>query len=144
MKKNNVLPYDGETILIHDNSADFDWAALTRMLIGTIPWQVETAQLFGRELVVPRGLVTPRIATAASFIGRLRCRKSLSGCASVRKCCRVHHSMPCCSTCIGPVATALGGTATMKLALESAQLSRAYPSGERGDFNSDIDGLRKQ
>ena len=54
MKKNNVLPYDGETILIHDNSADFDWAALTRMLIGTIPWQVETAQLFGRELVVPR------------------------------------------------------------------------------------------
>ena len=54
MKKNSVLPYDGETILIHDNSADFDWAALTRMLIGTIPWHVETAQLFGRELVVPR------------------------------------------------------------------------------------------
>jgi hypothetical protein len=52
--KNNVLPYDGETILIQDNSADFDWAALTRMLIGTIPWQAETAQLFGRELVVPR------------------------------------------------------------------------------------------
>jgi alkylated DNA repair dioxygenase AlkB len=54
MKKNSVLPYDGETILIHDNSGDLDWAALTRMLIGTIPWQVETAQLFGRELVVPR------------------------------------------------------------------------------------------
>ena len=67
MKKNNVLPYDGKTILIHDNSADFDWAALTRMLIGTIPWQTETAQLFGRELAVP--CLT---AWAVSFIGRLR------------------------------------------------------------------------
>jgi hypothetical protein len=70
MKKNSVLPYDGETILIHDNSADFDWAALTRMLIGTIPWQVETAQLFGRELVVPR--LTPWFGDAAySYSGIL-------------------------------------------------------------------------
>jgi alkylated DNA repair dioxygenase AlkB len=54
MKENNVLPYDGEAILFHDNSADFDWAAVTGTLIDTIPWRAETAQLFGRELAVPR------------------------------------------------------------------------------------------
>ena len=54
MKENNVLPYDGEAILFYDNSADFDWAAVTGTLIDTIPWRAETAQLFGRELAVPR------------------------------------------------------------------------------------------
>jgi alkylated DNA repair dioxygenase AlkB len=54
MKENNVLPYDGEAILFHDNSADFEWAAVTGTLIDTIPWRAETAQLFGRELAVPR------------------------------------------------------------------------------------------
>jgi alkylated DNA repair dioxygenase AlkB len=50
----NLLPYDGEAILIHDSSDDFDRAAVTRTLIGTMPWQVETARIFGRELAVPR------------------------------------------------------------------------------------------
>jgi alkylated DNA repair dioxygenase AlkB len=54
MKENNLLPYDGEAILIHDSSDDFDRAAVTRTLIGTMPWQVETARIFGRELAVPR------------------------------------------------------------------------------------------
>ena len=54
MKENNVLPYDGEAILFHDNSSDFDWATVTGTLIDTIPWQAGTAQLFGRELAVPR------------------------------------------------------------------------------------------
>jgi alkylated DNA repair dioxygenase AlkB len=53
-KANNILPYDGEAVLIPDSSAEFDWAAITRTLVGTIPWQVETARLFGRELAVPR------------------------------------------------------------------------------------------
>jgi hypothetical protein len=30
--------------LIDDHGAGFDWPAITRMLIDTIPWQVETAQ----------------------------------------------------------------------------------------------------
>jgi alkylated DNA repair dioxygenase AlkB len=54
LKENNLLPHDGEAILIHDNSTDFDWVAVTRTLIGTMPWQVETARIFGRELAVPR------------------------------------------------------------------------------------------
>jgi alkylated DNA repair dioxygenase AlkB len=54
MKENNLLPYDGEAILIYDSSDDFDRAAVTRTLIGTMPWQVETARIFGRELAVPR------------------------------------------------------------------------------------------
>jgi len=54
MKEKNVLPYDGDAALIRDISADHDWAAVTRTLIEDIPWRVETARLFGREMVVPR------------------------------------------------------------------------------------------
>jgi alkylated DNA repair dioxygenase AlkB len=54
MKEKNVLPYDGDAALIRDISADLDWAAVTRTLIEDIPWRVETARLFGREMVVPR------------------------------------------------------------------------------------------
>jgi alkylated DNA repair dioxygenase AlkB len=50
----NILPYDGEAMLIPDNIAEFDWAGIARTLIDTMPWQVETARLFGRELAVPR------------------------------------------------------------------------------------------
>jgi alkylated DNA repair dioxygenase AlkB len=50
----NILPYDGEAMLIPDSSANFDWAGVSRTLIATMPWQVETARLFGRELAVPR------------------------------------------------------------------------------------------
>jgi len=38
MTQSNVLPYDGEAILI-DDAAEFDWPAITRELIDTIPWQ---------------------------------------------------------------------------------------------------------
>lgn len=54
MTANNILPYDGEAILIDDDSAGYDWPAITRMLIDTLPWRVETARLFGRERTVPR------------------------------------------------------------------------------------------
>jgi alkylated DNA repair dioxygenase AlkB len=54
MTENNILPYDGQAILIDDHGAAFDWPAITRTLIGTIPWQVETARIFGREMPIPR------------------------------------------------------------------------------------------
>jgi len=54
MKQDNILPYDGEAVLIDDTGSDFDWPALTSTLIATMPWQVETARLFGREMPVPR------------------------------------------------------------------------------------------
>ena len=54
MTQSNVLPYDGEAILINDDSEGFDWPAITRTLIDTIPWQAETARIFGREMPVPR------------------------------------------------------------------------------------------
>ena len=40
MTESNILPYDGEAILIDDHGAVFDWPAITRTLIDTIPWQV--------------------------------------------------------------------------------------------------------
>jgi hypothetical protein len=46
MPERNILPYDGQAILIDDHGADFDWPAITRTLIDTIPWQVETARIF--------------------------------------------------------------------------------------------------
>ena len=54
MTENNILPYDGQAILIDDHGAGFDWPAITRTPIGTIPWQFETARIFGREMPIPR------------------------------------------------------------------------------------------
>jgi hypothetical protein len=67
------LSYGGQAILIDDHSAEFDWPAITRTLIDTIPWQVETARIFGREMPIPRMTacsVTVLIPTAASFINQ--------------------------------------------------------------------------
>ena len=41
MTESNILPYDGQAILIDDHGAEFDWPAITRTLIDTISWQVE-------------------------------------------------------------------------------------------------------
>ena len=54
MKEDNILPYEGEAVLIDDSDSDFDWPAVTRTLIETMPWQVEMARIFGREMPVPR------------------------------------------------------------------------------------------
>src|ERR1700730_11620490 len=54
MTESNILPYDGQAILIDDYCAEFDWPTITRTLIDTIPWQVETARIFGREMPIPR------------------------------------------------------------------------------------------
>src|ERR1700752_310139 len=54
MSARNILPYDGDAILIDDNGPEFDWPAITRTLIDTIPWQAETARIFGREMPIPR------------------------------------------------------------------------------------------
>ncbi len=54
MKEDNILPYEGEAVLLDDSNSDFDWPAVTRALIETMPWQVETSRMFGREMPVPR------------------------------------------------------------------------------------------
>ena len=54
MTDRNILPYDGKAILIDDNGIEFDWPAITRTLIDTISWQVETARIFGRDMPIPR------------------------------------------------------------------------------------------
>jgi alkylated DNA repair dioxygenase AlkB len=54
MKEDNILPYEGEAVLLDDSGSDFDWPAVTRTLIETMPWQVEMARIFGREMPVPR------------------------------------------------------------------------------------------
>jgi len=54
MIASNILPYDGQAILIHDNCPEFDWPTVTQTLTETIPWQTETARLFGRAMPLPR------------------------------------------------------------------------------------------
>jgi hypothetical protein len=54
MTASSILPYDGQATLNEDHGAEFDWPAITRTLIDTIPWQVETARIFGREMPIPR------------------------------------------------------------------------------------------
>jgi hypothetical protein len=51
MKEHNILLYDGHAVLIDDSVTDFDWPAITQ---ATMPWRIETAQMFGREMPVPR------------------------------------------------------------------------------------------
>lgn len=50
----NILPFDGEAVLIDDFRSDMDWPAITQSLLATIPWKTETAKLFGRQFPVPR------------------------------------------------------------------------------------------
>jgi alkylated DNA repair dioxygenase AlkB len=54
MDDRNLLTYDGEAVLIQERGGDRDWLAITRLLIDTMPWRVEKARLFGRELPVRR------------------------------------------------------------------------------------------
>jgi alkylated DNA repair dioxygenase AlkB len=54
MNQRNLLPYDGHAYLIGDTSGAFDWPKVTACLAETMPWRVETARLFGREMPVPR------------------------------------------------------------------------------------------
>jgi alkylated DNA repair dioxygenase AlkB len=92
MTESNILPYDGEAILIDDNGPEFDWPAITQTLIDTIPWQAETGRIFGRKMLVPRmtawfgdgaysysGILHPP-APFPAIVERLRARaEALSG-----------------------------------------------------------------
>ena len=54
MKEHNILPCDGHAVLIDDSVRDFEWPASTQALPEAIPWRIETARMFGREMPVPR------------------------------------------------------------------------------------------
>jgi alkylated DNA repair dioxygenase AlkB len=54
MNQNNVLPCDGLAYVIDDTKAEFEWPEITACLAETIPWRIETARLFGRDMSVPR------------------------------------------------------------------------------------------
>ena len=96
----NLLPCDGEAVLIHDRGGDFDWAALTRTLMETMPWKVETARLFGREMAVPR--MTAWFGDAAyRYSGILHEPAAMPGIVQnlrehARKRFRARRSIPCC------------------------------------------------
>ncbi len=54
MTRENILPCDGEAYLIDDSEMGFDWPDITACLVETMPWRIERARLFGREMPVPR------------------------------------------------------------------------------------------
>src|SRR5919204_1868330 len=54
MNRQNILPYDGDAYLIHDTEGACEWQEITTRLAETVPWRIETARLFGREMPVPR------------------------------------------------------------------------------------------
>ena len=125
MTENNILPYDGQAILIDDHGAAFDWPAITRTLIGTILWQVETARIFGREMPIPRMTawfgddaysysgILHLPAPFPAIIECLRARaEALSGAS-------FNAVWP---TSIGLVATVWGGTVITRPGLGTAQL----------------------
>jgi alkylated DNA repair dioxygenase AlkB len=50
----NVLPCDGHAYLVDDSRGAFAWPEITARLAETMPWRIETARLFGREMPTPR------------------------------------------------------------------------------------------
>ncbi len=54
MNQKNIVPYDGLAYLIDDTEGEFEWPEITTCLAETIPWRIETARLFGRDMPVPR------------------------------------------------------------------------------------------
>src|ERR1700730_300549 len=124
MTERNILPYDGQAILIDDHGAGFDWPAITRTLIDTIPWQVETARIFGREMPIPR--MTAWFGDGAySYSGILHLPApfpaTIERLVNAPKHYRVPHSMPLWPICIGTVATVWGGTVITRPGLRTAQ-----------------------
>ena len=123
MTESNILPNNGEAILIDDHGAEFDWPDITRWLIDTIPWQVETARIFGREMPIPR--MTAWFGDGAySYSGILHLpapQQSSTACVNVPERYRVTHSMPLWPISIGLVAIVWGGTVITRLGLGTAQ-----------------------
>jgi hypothetical protein len=124
MTESNILPYDGQAVLIDDNGAEFDWPAITRTLVDTLPWQVETAQILGREMPIPRMTVwfgdraysysgiLHLPAPFPAIVERLRARaEALSGATF----------MPLWPTSIGTVVTTSGGTVITRPGLGTVQ-----------------------
>ena len=54
MNQRNILPYEGHAYLIDGTGGAFKWPKITACLAETMPWRIETARLFGREMPVPR------------------------------------------------------------------------------------------
>lgn len=54
MNRQNVLPYDGDSCVIDDTDGEFNWPEIMACLADTMPWRIETARLFGRDIPVPR------------------------------------------------------------------------------------------
>ena len=54
MNQKNILPYDGFAYLVNDTNGEFEWPGITACLAEIIPWRIETARLFGRDISVPR------------------------------------------------------------------------------------------
>jgi alkylated DNA repair dioxygenase AlkB len=54
MNRQNLLPYDGHAYLVDDAESEFEWSEIMTRLAETMPWRMETARMFGREMLVPR------------------------------------------------------------------------------------------
>lgn len=54
MNPRNILPFDGHAYLIDDTQGAFAWPEITAHLAESVPWRIEIARLFGREMPVPR------------------------------------------------------------------------------------------
>jgi alkylated DNA repair dioxygenase AlkB len=54
MNRQNLLPYDGHAYLVDDAEREFRWSEITTRLAETMPWRMEMARMFGREMLVPR------------------------------------------------------------------------------------------
>ena len=122
MKEHNILPYDGHAV--HRRITDFDWPAITQALLETIPWRIETARMFGREMPVPRMTawfgdtgytysgIHHRPAPFPAIIQRLREKaEALSGASYIAVLLNLYRL----------AVTVSGGTAIVKPVLEIAQ-----------------------
>jgi alkylated DNA repair dioxygenase AlkB len=109
------LPYDGLAYVIADTDGEFEWPGVTACLAETVPWRVETARLFGRNMPVPRMTawfgdadytysgIHHRAAPFPAVVQRLRERADLAD-----------RTMRFCSISIEMAATVSAGIATTR------------------------------
>ena len=147
MNQKNILPYDGFAYLVNDTNGEFEWPGITACLAEIIPWRIETARLFGRDMSVPRmtrGSAMLITRTAVSATEPRRFRQLFNACANAPKQFLAHRTTRSFSISIEMAATVSAGIAIMRRALGIVRPSPACRLVRRGASNFDTGERRRQ
>jgi hypothetical protein len=143
----NILPYDGFAYLVNDTNGEFEWPGITACLAEIIPWRIETARLFGRDMSVPRMTAwfgDADYPPAVSTTEPRRFRQLCNACANEPKKFLAHRTTRSFSISIEMAATVSAGIAIMRRASGIVRPSPACRLVRRGASNFDTGERKRQ